>query len=103
MNEPRMKRAIKRQAIKLLVLEAIESERAYQEKKWPGHRHSVGEWIIIMESCLEKAKTKWMDGDAGALKEIRQVVAVGVAAMEQCGVTPRVTETSIRGTGSLQN
>jgi len=67
------------------VICAIESERTYQEHKWPCHRHSVGEYLLIMEKCLADAKRAWMIGDTKALEEIRQVTAVGVAAMEQCG------------------
>jgi hypothetical protein len=72
------------------VLKAIQSERAYQERKWPGHEHSVGEWLLIMENCLADAKEAWnKSGDRFALDEIRQVVATGVAAMEQRGCRPR--------------
>lgn len=69
------------------VLKAIDSERVYQDAKWPGRRHTVGEWILIMEKCLNDARQAWVinSGDNVALHEIRQVVAVGVAAMEQCG------------------
>lgn len=73
------------------VIAAIESERSYQDQKWPDHKHSVGEWLLIMEKCLNDAKFKWVTekGDVSALNEIRQVVAVGVAAMEQCGAPMR--------------
>lgn len=73
------------------VLEAIETERTYQENKWPRHKHSVGEWILIMDKCLTDAKRAYVTGhgDDSALHEIRQVVAVGVAAMEQCGALKR--------------
>jgi len=73
------------------VIAAIENERAYQEKRWPGHRHTVGEWLLIMDKCLNDAKRCWVTGhgDDTALHEIRQVVATGVAAMEQCGAPLR--------------
>ena len=73
------------------VLEAIVSERNYQEQKWPGHRHTTVEWLLIMQKCLDDAKCTWIagHGDDQVLHEIRQVVAVGVAAMEQCGAPLR--------------
>jgi len=73
------------------VLAAIQSEREYQERKWPMHQHSIAEWILIMDKCMTDAKRAWVcgHGDTRALHEIRQVVAVGVAAMEQCGALMR--------------
>ena len=77
--------------MKTNVMEAIESEREHQEQKWPGHQHTTAEWILIMDKCLQDAKRLWVTGhgDNAALHEIRQVVAVGVAAMEQCGAPKR--------------
>jgi len=71
---------------------AIISERLYQEQKWPGHRHTLAEWILIMRKCLNDAERLWVTGHGNqedALHEIRQVVATGVAAMEQCGALQR--------------
>lgn len=64
---------------------AIEGELQYQDQKWPGHKHSVGEYILIMEKCLADAKRQWQtcQGDDAALHEIRQVTAVGVACMNE--------------------
>jgi len=71
-------------------LEAIESELAYQQKRWPNHKHSPPEWLLIMEKCLRDAKRVWLEhGDARAMDEVRQIVAVGVAAMDQCGAPKR--------------
>jgi transcriptional regulator with XRE-family HTH domain len=77
--------------LSLELVEAIVSELEYQESKWPGHQHTVGEWILIMDKCLSDAKRAYVigHGDNSALHEIRQVVAVGVAAMEQCGAPKR--------------
>jgi hypothetical protein len=79
--------------MKIEIIKAIESEREYQEKKWPLHKHTTAEWILIMDKCMADAKKAWVcgHGDTQALHEIRQVVAVGVAAMEQCGALPRGT------------
>ena len=65
------------------VIAAIDSERKYQEQKWPNHLHTIGEFILIMEKCLNDAKRAWVYGTDQSLHEIRQVTAVGVAAMEQ--------------------
>lgn len=67
------------------VLNAIDGELQYQDQKWPGHTHSVGEYILIAEKCLADAKRKWQTclGDDAALHEIRQVAAVCVACMEE--------------------
>lgn len=66
---------------------AIESERAHQEEKWPGHQHTVAEWLLIMEKLMTDARRAWVTGhgDNQALHEVRQIVATGVACMEQCG------------------
>jgi hypothetical protein len=71
------------------ILSAIQRERDYQDRKYP-HEHSVGEYLLIMEKELEEAKQGWMKGgDSDALREILQVVAVGVAAMEDHGIEER--------------
>jgi hypothetical protein len=73
---------------------AIERERAHQDKKWGTirkHPHTVGEWLLIMESELAEAKAGWCKGrgDEDALKEVLQVVSVGVACLEQHGIIER--------------
>jgi len=77
--------------IKGHVLLAVESERAYQEKKWPGHDHTVAEWLLIMEKLMGDARRAWVTGhgDNQALHEVRQIVATGIACMEQCGAPHR--------------
>lgn len=74
-----------------VVLAAIMSERSYQRRRWPNHSHTVGEWLLIMQKCLDDAKRAWVTGhgDNSALHEIRQVVAVGVAAMGEHGAPLR--------------
>jgi hypothetical protein len=76
------------------VYAAVSDERVYQERKWgtiEEHPHEVGGWLTIMRKLLTNAETAWVTsrGDIGALEEIRQVVAVGVACMEQHGAIPR--------------
>lgn len=70
---------------------AVSRERAYQDHKWgtiQEHPHTVGEWLLIAEHELQEAKEAWCTGrgDAGALEELLQVIAVGVACLEQHGV-----------------
>lgn len=79
------------QPIKGRVLLAVESERAYQEEKWPGHDHTVAEWLLIMEKLMGDARRAWVTGhgDNQALHEVRQIVATGIACMEQCGAPHR--------------
>jgi len=77
-----------RRLIPLEVVDAIWSERLYQEAKYPNHTHTIGEWLLIQEQCLLKAKAAWVNGhgnNVDVLDEIRQVTAVGVAAMAECG------------------
>lgn len=73
-----------------LVLNAIMHERAYQEKKWPGHDHTLVEWILILEDLLSKLKHNWVihPEDTQAASELRQLAATAVAAMEQLENTP---------------
>lgn len=73
---------------------AIDTERTHQDQKWGAidkHPHEVGAWLTIMRSILTKAEHAWMTqaGDHGALEEIRQVLAVGVACCEQHGIQTR--------------
>jgi hypothetical protein len=73
------------------VFTALREERAYQDDKWgtiEEHPHTVGEWLLIMEAELHEAKWGWVKemGEASALAEILQVVAVGVACLEQHGI-----------------
>lgn len=76
------------------VYNAINDERVFQDRKWgtpEQHPHEVGGWLTIMRSLLTDAEREWSGkrGDAGALDEMRKVVAVGVACMEQHGVVER--------------
>lgn len=55
------------------------------------HPHEVGGYLTIMRKLLTDAEAAWSSrrGDEGALDEVRKVVAVGVACMEQYGPVPR--------------
>lgn len=76
------------------VLSAVHDERVYQNRKWGTvnqHPHEVGGWLTIMRKLLTDAEAQWSSkkGDVGALDEIRKVVAVGIACMEQHGAISR--------------
>lgn len=73
------------------IFDAVGRERDYQDAKWGANPHTVGEWLLIVESELQEAKGAWfkIGGDFGALQELLQVIAVGVAALEQHGVVER--------------
>ena len=73
---------------------AIEQERDHQDTQWgtlDEHPREVGSWLTIMRQLLNDAERAYMSqrGDIGALDELRKVVAVGVACMQQHGVPPR--------------
>jgi hypothetical protein len=73
---------------------AIDQERAYQCAKRPtshAHGHELPGWMAIMRRELDEAERAWIEGDGApandqSLAELIQVVATGVAALEQHGV-----------------
>lgn len=76
------------------VFAAIQRERDYQDRKWgtlDQYPHTVGEWLLILESELQEAKTAWCKGDGSgdALEEVLQVASVAFACMQQHGVVER--------------
>lgn len=76
-----------------LIFEAIDRERDYQDRKWGPlhtHKHEIPGWICIMREELREAEQGWLkDGDDQALRELIQVLAVGVACLEQYRVVER--------------
>ena len=70
------------------VYKLIDSERHYQENlpyysAEQDSKHSVASWIIAMEKHLANAKEEiYKLDDIAALEEVRKVVAIGVACME---------------------
>lgn len=75
------------------IFHAIARERLYQDRKYgpPEQRDlSIGAYLIIMRHELGEAMTALATQSADeAMIELLQVVAVGVAAMEQHGVFER--------------
>lgn len=84
------------------IYKAIEAERNYQDEKWGFNPHEVGAWILIMESELAEAKEAWVKhpGNEEALREVLQVISVGVACIEQHCVVERVAQHAEGGGGS---
>ncbi|RIK26954.1 MAG: hypothetical protein DCC55_39670 [Chloroflexi bacterium] len=73
------------------IFQAIARERRYQDDKYGPKPHTVANFLLIMEAELDEAKRAWVksEGDQNALREILQVIAVGVACLEQHGIVER--------------
>ena len=80
-----------RQEERFKVFMALSRERAYQDTKWGTTGHTVGEWLLILESELAEAKQGWVKGhgDGEALAEILQMASVAVACLEAHGIVER--------------
>lgn len=73
-----------------VAIRALKRERRYQDTIYGANRHSVGEWILILQRELHEAHMAWISGgDNKAMEEILQVTAVGLACLEQCGAHER--------------
>lgn len=92
------------------VYAAIDGERDYQDSVWnkntttTGGQHSVTEWILFMEDYLMQARqqvTRNAEPMANlvALETMRKITAMGVACMEQNGVSPRIVPVPINPHG----
>lgn len=70
---------------------AIEQERVYALRRWGAIGHEVGSWILMMERFLERARAAYTGAsdDRAALHEIRKVVQLGTACMDQHGAPLR--------------
>ena len=72
------------------VLEELDLERDYQDKKWGKRDHKLPSWLLIMKSLLDDAEQAWMVSQTDRTKQkILQAAAVGVAALELHGVVCR--------------
>ena len=78
------------------VYSAIESERSYQDYRWPGHKHSFEEYAYYMEQYLAEFKAMISHADSNDQVVIdnsrdffRKITAMGVAAMEENGKRDR--------------
>lgn len=87
------------------IFAAIRRERQYQTAKWGSvqeHPHEVASYCVIMQGELDEAMQAWRKGRFGAddLREVLQVVAVGVACLEQHGVVEREELASLAPTAA---
>lgn len=76
------------------VYSVVNDERVYQDRRWgtiEERPKQVGAWLTLMRHLLTKSESDWATsrGDYDALDEIRKLVAVGVACMEQHGAVAR--------------
>jgi len=76
--------------IREVVYDIIDSERDYQESRWPGHMHSPQEFLTYIRSYTNEAlevgaRSNDLDGDVRTRQMvlIRKIAALAVAAMEQ--------------------
>jgi hypothetical protein len=70
------------------VFAAVINKRDYLDARFGAielQQHTVGEWLIILESEAAEARAGWIRIDAAAKFELLQVLAVGVACLEQHG------------------
>lgn len=82
------------------IFAAIDRERQYQQAKRPASHtngHELPSWIAIMRAELNEAEEAWVRGDGApanddSLRELLQVLATGVAALEQHGIAERSAE-----------
>ena len=76
------------------IYKIIDGERDYQDAIWDGHKHEVSTYILYMEHHLQQARlfATTTNSDEGALKYLRNVVALGVACFEEHGVPERSLE-----------
>lgn len=84
---------MKDEAYRMHVYVAINGERDYQDEKHGNHRHTMPEWITIIEGILGKAKAHFAGGkpdcEVAMRHEMRKVAASAVACMEQNGIEHR--------------
>ena len=76
------------------IYSAIDKERLYKDQKWgplESRSHEAGAWLTVLRVELREAEEAWAKrpDDADCLREILQIAAVCVAALEQFGVHER--------------
>jgi hypothetical protein len=78
--------------IRETVFDAIDEERKFQDRKHGSideHPHTIGGWLLLIESELEEAKLAAIKGGTGrnaVMQEILQIAATATAAIEQHGL-----------------
>lgn len=80
------------------VYRAIDSERDYQDRFWPGreqggaNRLTVGEFVLLLEEYILKARAEWTveaKPEVNTLDMVRKVAGIAVNCMEQNGAPMR--------------
>jgi hypothetical protein len=76
------------------VFAAIDSERDYQDRKWPaglGAAHTVGDYLVMLATYVQVAQLEWTNyrGDAHALEIVRKIGGIAVHCMEDHGAPLR--------------
>lgn len=76
------------------VFSILNEERDYQDEKWGGaphdSDHSVSDWLIYMRIYLTEAENAvYKSNPDDAMKAIRKITAMGIAAMESKGCKRR--------------
>lgn len=73
------------------VYAVIDGERDYQDMRWPGHKHSVTEFLVFIDHYVKRGMTavSTQDGERGAFGDIRKIAALAVACMEENGAEAR--------------
>ncbi|MFW5895171.1 MAG: hypothetical protein ACOCT9_00355 [archaeon] len=75
------------------VYEAIDRERDYQDEKWGSieeNHHYIARWLMICaDELYEASMADSVKNKEEVLKEILQMVSVGIACLEQHGIVER--------------
>ena len=75
------------------IFAAILRERDFQDMKYGkllDRSHAIPSWLLIMKKELIEAEDAWCKyGNSEAMKELLQAVTVGVACLQQYGITER--------------
>jgi len=71
------------------IFDAIETERTYQDLKYPNHPQSLPGFLLILQTEIQEAIDGWMEGKTegrdAPLNEVLQIAATAVACMERYG------------------
>ena len=73
------------------VFDVITEERTYQDKRWPGHKHSNTEFLVYIDHYVKQAfaAVSTQDRDGATFPALRKIAALAVAAMEENGYMRR--------------
>jgi hypothetical protein len=80
------------------VYKLIDGERDYQSSletdrsRHDGHRHTVGDYLVMLNSYMSKANNAWTDNgtDLPALDVIRKLAGICIHCMEEYDTPARI-------------